>query len=180
MALLYVRAWVKSSFAGDTSFNDFKVLPNMLVYWKFNCDIADAAFNKLVKHQWYLPEEAVVFPFCSDIPVVTNLMLHKVAERILSMQSFQEFRREIRLLQRTIKFIYLWQMSTALIHGFNLHYRISRVVDSMRLPLCVHYQKITTILLRDATETSIKLDTSYVAICLKIADERARILQEAE
>ena len=103
LALFYVRAWLRASFGSDTSFNDLKVLSNMLAYWKFNYNIADATFNNLAKHQWYLPEEAALFPLFSDIPVVANLMLYKMAERIRSMQSFYEFRRKIRLLQPTLK-----------------------------------------------------------------------------
>ena len=75
----------------------------MLAYWEFDNDIADAAFNKLAKHQRHLEEEAVMLSIFSDIPIVTNLMIQKMEECLLSMPSSYEFRRKIRLLQRIIK-----------------------------------------------------------------------------
>ena len=102
IALFYVPAWLKCSIGLDAPMNDLTFLQDMISYKEEDPAVADAAFNKLSSHQWYLTEEIVAFSFFSQHSSLTNEIRESMALRVLSIVPPQKYRRGVPLFKRNI------------------------------------------------------------------------------
>ena len=102
IALFYVPAWLKCSIGLDAPMNDLTFLQDMISYKEEDPAVADAAFNKLSSHQWYLTEEIVAFSFFSQHSSLTNEIRESMALRLLSIVPPQKYRRGVPLFKRNI------------------------------------------------------------------------------
>ena len=102
IALFYVPAWLKCSIGLDAPMNDLTFLQDMISYKEEDPAVADAAFNKLSSHQWYLTKEIVAFSFFSQHSSLTNEIRESMALRLLSIVPPQKYRRGVPLFKRNI------------------------------------------------------------------------------
>ena len=61
----HVSAWLHSSNVSNASLNDLRFICNIIEYQDFDTIFATVAWQKLLKHPWYL-EETVAYSLFSD------------------------------------------------------------------------------------------------------------------
>ena len=94
LALFYVPAWLKSSVGTDVAVQNLLFLQNMLAYKSLGPEIAEARFNMLLKHKWYISEKTVVFTLFSDYPEMTATRNEEFVKRLRGTPDPEEFRRD--------------------------------------------------------------------------------------
>ena len=91
LILFYIPVWLKSSIATEAAINDLNFSQNMLQYKAYDENVGQAAFQKLLKHIWYLTEENMIFTLFSCNEASSNKTKPEIADQLCLMPHPDEF-----------------------------------------------------------------------------------------
>jgi len=189
IALFYVPAWLKSSIGIDAPVNDLEFLQNMLIYRKEDVVVADAAYQKLSNHRWYLNEDTVAFSFFSDHPLVTVKVKESMALRLLSTSPPDEFHRGVPVFrgkvdEQTQLADLIGPETWFLFRTLNLSQDWLYISPEL-WPSNESFQKgkdfVSNLkVVNDAAERGVKFNQDYAAILTENEEQRRSLLQIVE